>query len=61
MTDATRAMAAALDLLAVAARAAPAPIGKDQADVFKPAWAALMEVLPVAGADEFRKACGSGR
>ena len=61
VTDATRAMAAALDLLAVAARAAPAPIGKDQADVFKPAWAALMEVLPVAGADEFRKACGSGR
>jgi hypothetical protein len=61
VTDATRAMAAALDLLAVASRAAPAPIGKDQANVFKPAWAALMEVLPVAGADEFRKACGSGR
>ena len=50
-----KALVAAYHLLAVCARAAPAPIGADVPKVFRPAWEVLLAVLEDIDASAFRE------
>jgi len=53
--DDEKALVAAYHLLAVCARAAPAPIGADVPKVFRPAWEVLLAVLEDIDASAFRE------
>lgn len=54
-SDDEKSLVAAFHLLAVCARAAPAPIGTDVPKVFRPAWEVLLTVLKDVDVDAFRE------
>ena len=55
-SDDEKSLVAAYHLMAICARAAPAPIGADVPRVFRPAWEVLLAVLEDVDASAFREA-----